>query len=181
VEDLITQAEFARAVGVSRMSITKAIQSGRLRVFNGRGDQVAPGYSGKRWLKPDVAAKDWENRRLRLDDNMDGASDLLAARTRTAVAHAELEEMRVARERGMWMPKALFQEAIGDVLRAVKQAHLNAVYGVEEICGAYQSNGLPAAAGRMRAQMVELLNSIADMLAAAEAKFEPPEGDGDGG
>jgi hypothetical protein len=173
-DETASKAEFARLRGVTPDCVSRWLRNGKI------SDKAIVGVGRNARIRVDIATKMVERRRQRFDDDTASVA-LLDARTRTAVAHAELQEMRVARERGLWMPKAEFQEAVGDVLRAVKQAHLNAVYGVEEICGAYQSNGLPAAAGRMRAQMTELLNSIADMLAAAEAKFEPPEGDGDGG
>jgi hypothetical protein len=35
--ELVSQADFARAVGVSRMAITKAVQAGRLQPYDEAG------------------------------------------------------------------------------------------------------------------------------------------------
>jgi hypothetical protein len=64
----VTQAAFARKLGVTAPAVSQAIQSGRLVAYNGRGERVQPGYGGRKWLKPAEAMEDWDNNRLRVDD-----------------------------------------------------------------------------------------------------------------
>jgi hypothetical protein len=74
----VTVTEFARRAGVSDPAVSKAIQNGRLRVYDGRGKPVSPWVAGRKWLKPAEAALDWDDSRLRFDDFA-----LLAAETKT--------------------------------------------------------------------------------------------------
>jgi hypothetical protein len=65
----VTISEFARRIGVSQPAVTQAVQSCRLRVYDGRGKRVSPDYAGRKWLRPAEAARDWDMERLRFDDN----------------------------------------------------------------------------------------------------------------
>jgi hypothetical protein len=64
----LTQAAFARKLGVTAPAVSQAVQSGRLVAYNGRGERVQPGYGGRKWLKPAEALEDWDNNLLRVDD-----------------------------------------------------------------------------------------------------------------
>jgi hypothetical protein len=64
----VTVTEFARRIGVSQPAVTKAVQSGRLRVYDGAGKPVSPWVAGRKWLKPAEAVRDWDESRVRLDD-----------------------------------------------------------------------------------------------------------------
>ena len=58
----------AKAVGVSRMAITKAIQAGRLQPYNEAGRPVSPTFRGRKFLKLEEAKEAFECNRLRLDN-----------------------------------------------------------------------------------------------------------------
>jgi biotin operon repressor len=67
-ELMISQAAFARAVGVSRMAITKAIQAGRLQPYNEAGRPVSSTFRGRKFLRLEDAKEAFESNRLRLDN-----------------------------------------------------------------------------------------------------------------
>jgi hypothetical protein len=180
---MILQADLARRLGVSPQAVRKAIRSGRLRVYDGHGQPVPPNFAGRKWLKPDMAAEDWHNRRQRFDAHAVAASpdpaasdDLLAARARVVSAQAELLEMRIAREQGELISKAAVFESIADVGRAVQRLFKNGVEWSEELYGAAQAGcGLGAFASMLRVRLIELNNSLSDMILAEAARY------GDGG
>jgi hypothetical protein len=66
--ELISQAAFARAVGVSRMAITKAVQAGRLQPYDEAGRPVSPDFRGRKFLKLEEAKEAFEYNRVRLDN-----------------------------------------------------------------------------------------------------------------
>lgn len=66
---MISQARFARAVGVTRMAITLAVQSGRLQAYDAVGRRVSSTFRGRKFLKLDEAVRDWDGNRVRFDDN----------------------------------------------------------------------------------------------------------------
>ena len=66
--EFVTQAAFARAIGVSRMAITKAVQAGRLQPYDEFGRPVSPDFRGRKWLRTTEAVRDWDNNRLRFDN-----------------------------------------------------------------------------------------------------------------
>jgi hypothetical protein len=174
----VTAAALARRLGVSPPSVGKAIQTGRLVAYDGRGERVPPGFTGRKWFKPAEAAEDWSCRRQRFDDDdLGGSGDLFAARTRTARLHGELLQLRLAKEQGELVPKGASIAAVETLGRAVQRAHMAGVGWAEEILAAGQAGGLAAASALLRAKFTELLNSVADMIMAAEAEFEPPGGE----
>ena len=68
VEHMVSQATFAKAVGVSRMAITKAIQAGRLQPYNEAGCPVSSTFRGRKFLRLEEAKEAFEYNRLRLDN-----------------------------------------------------------------------------------------------------------------
>jgi hypothetical protein len=65
---MVSQADFARAVGVSRMAITKAVQAGRLQPYDWAGRPVSPDFRGRKFLRLKEAKKAFEYNRVRLDN-----------------------------------------------------------------------------------------------------------------
>ena len=66
--ELVSQAAFARAVGVSRMAITKAVQAGRLQPYDETGRPVSPDFRGRKFLKLEEARRSFDESRVRLDN-----------------------------------------------------------------------------------------------------------------
>jgi hypothetical protein len=66
--EFVTQAAFARAVGVSRMAISKAVQAGRLQPYDEVGRPVSPDFRGRKFLRLQEAKVAFEHNRVRLDN-----------------------------------------------------------------------------------------------------------------
>jgi biotin operon repressor len=67
-ESMVSQATFAKAVGVSRAAIGKAIQAGRLQPYNEAGLPVSATFRGRKFLKLEEAKEAFECNRIRLDN-----------------------------------------------------------------------------------------------------------------
>jgi hypothetical protein len=68
VEIMVSQAAFAKTVGVTRMAITKAVQAGRLQPYDWAGRPVSPDFRGRKFLKLEEAKEAFEYNRVRLDN-----------------------------------------------------------------------------------------------------------------
>ena len=66
--EFVSQAAFARVLGVSRMAICKAIQAGRLQPYNEVGRPVSPDFRGRKFLKLEESKEAFEHNRVRLDN-----------------------------------------------------------------------------------------------------------------
>jgi biotin operon repressor len=66
--EFVSQAAFARAIGVSRMAICKAVRAGRLQAYNEAGCPVSPDFRGRKFLKLGEAREAFEYNRVRLDN-----------------------------------------------------------------------------------------------------------------
>ena len=64
----VTITEFARKIGVSQSAVSQAVQSGRLRAYDGYGERVGRGYAGRKWLRTSEAVLDWDANRVRFDN-----------------------------------------------------------------------------------------------------------------
>jgi hypothetical protein len=175
--EFVSQAAFARAIGVSRMAICKALQAGRLQPYDEAGRPVSPDFRGPKFLKLDEARQSFDESRVRLDDSFLAKEsdksgpprrDLLSARTRTSSLQAELLQMRLAREQGEVIPRAAAMAAVEALGRAVKRAHKAIPGWAEEITGAAQIGGVAAVSGLLRAKSAELGNSVADLITAVK-------------
>jgi hypothetical protein len=66
--EFVSQAAFARAIGVSRTAVSKAFRAGRLQPYNEAGRPVSPDFRGRKFLKLDEAKEAFEYNRVRLDN-----------------------------------------------------------------------------------------------------------------
>ena len=172
----VTLAEFARKLNVSGQAVSQAVQSGRLRAFDSHGELVPANYPGRKWLDPALAAEDWRYRRRRIDDAAtDADGDLVAARVRAASLQVELLEIRIAKQRGELIPRADALAAAQAAGRAVQRAFKGGVAWSEELGAAFQQNGLAGLAACLRGKLFELNNTLADLIAAEAAQYEPPD------
>jgi hypothetical protein len=172
----VTAAQLARKLNVSGAAVSQAIQSGRLVAFDGHGERVPPGFSGRKWFDEALAAEDWRNRRVRIDDGAGASDELVAAKVAKERLQSELLQMRVAREQGDLIPKAAMLAAMETLGRAVRQALAGISGWAEEIVAAEREGGVGAVSARLRAKFFELANAVADMIeaeAAAALKDDP--------
>jgi hypothetical protein len=65
---MVSQAEFARAIGVSKTAISKAVASGRLQPYDWAGRPVSSTFRGRKFLRLAEAREAFEYNRVRLDN-----------------------------------------------------------------------------------------------------------------
>jgi hypothetical protein len=170
-DPMVSATAFSKAAGVSERAIADAIKHGRLQAYSKSGRRVSADFKGPKRLKLDEAQKSFDENRTRLDDSfLEGSaksgSPLVTARTKTSNLQAALLQMRLARELGDVIPKGAAKAALESLGRAVQRAHKAIPGWAEEIAAAAQNGGVGAVSGLLRAKSSDLLNSIADMIAA---------------
>jgi hypothetical protein len=120
--NLISPAQFAASVGVTRQSVHEAIRAGRLSTIEGK-------------LDPAVARIQWEtNRKRKRADAPPGASTQAmvsaaleadpywSSKARREAAEAELAELRAAELRGELVRKAVVEREISSRLVALRES-----------------------------------------------------------
>ena len=65
---MMSPAEFAREIGLSRQAIAKAIRVGRVPVYDAAGQRVGPDYDGRKFVRPEEGRRAFELSRARIDD-----------------------------------------------------------------------------------------------------------------
>lgn len=67
---MLSPAEFARQMGVSKQAVSKAIKSGRVPVYDETGKRCAADYEGRRFVDLDEGRAAFRLSRSRVDDHM---------------------------------------------------------------------------------------------------------------
>jgi hypothetical protein len=167
----VTIAELARKLGVSGQAVSQAVRSGRLRAYDGHGERVPPGYTGRKWLEPASAAEDWHNRRQRYDDPV-ASGDLVSARTRVVDLQGQLLELRRARENGELISRAEAFASAETLGRGIQRALKGIVGWSEALMAAGRDGDVGAVSVILKTKFAGLENSIQDMIAAAIDEFD---------
>lgn len=186
--DMITPAEFARQIGVTKQAVGKAIKVGRVPVYDVSGASVPADFAGRKFVKPIEAAAKFNLNRARIDDDFaaaaraeidrvldieapppsssepDSSSTLVAAKTDRETLQADLLRMRLARERGDLVSLSAQLEAFETAGRSVARSWQALPTWAEEIYASAQS-GLPALTAWLRVRANEQCGQIADMMA----------------
>lgn len=129
----VTQADFARRIGVDRAHVTRLKQAGRLVMAHGRVlvDESVARIEATGGIRPDVADRHAERRKARqraetgADEPMSlgAARDLLArSKARREAALAEKEEIERDRIAGELVARADAERAMRDLGAAVRAA-----------------------------------------------------------
>jgi hypothetical protein len=194
---LVTPAEAARSIGVSRQAISKAIKVGRITAHDASGLPVAADYSGKKFIDPGEAVRQFALNRARIDDTDIEASplpDLVAAAEHAAAVQAsdtltgvrrdteqlkaELLKLRLARERGDTIDRAAAEAALESAGRAVAEA-IAILPGLAEEIFALAKTGTPERVAAFLTEKAEAIRrTIADKL---EIDLDDADLGGDGG
>lgn len=189
--DMITPAEFARQIGVTKQAVGKAIKVGRVPVYDISGASVPADHPGRKFVKPEEAASKFNLNRARIDDDFaaearaeidrvldieappppasteqDSSPTLVGAKTEREALQADLLRMRLARERGELVALPAQLEAFETAGRTVARSWQALPTWAEEIFGVVQQGGLPAIAAWLRAKASEQCSQIADLMAA---------------
>jgi phage terminase Nu1 subunit (DNA packaging protein) len=166
----VTTAQLARKLGVSGQAVGKAIRSGRLVAFDGRGERVSGDFRGRKWLNQASAVEDWHNRRQRYDDPA-ASDELLAARGRVADLQNQLLELRRAKAAGELISRSEAIASAQSLGAAIKRALSGIVGWSEALYAAQQEGGVAAVSAVLMAKNAELADSLANLIAAAGAEF----------
>lgn len=172
MSDVVSKAEFAQLAGVSKARVSQWLRDGVI------GPEALLGQGRHARIRAELALEMLRTR-LELSRSPGAAkSELVTARTRTANLQAELLSLRLSRASGATIPRDEALVAVEDLGRSIRRA-LAAIPGcwAEELVAAEQDGGLRAVSALLRVKSAELLSSIADMIAAAEAELidDPPD------
>jgi hypothetical protein len=157
----ISKAEFAKLAGVSPGRVSQYLREGVI----GRAALVGDGRNAR--IKADLALAMVRDRmdpaRSVIGSSPDSStSSFVANRARREGYQADLLELRLAHGRRELQEAA--DAAVVALGTAVKRAHRDIPFWVDEIIGAWQAGGIAAAYALMRSKDDELLSSIADMI-----------------
>lgn len=167
-EGLITPTEFARAIGVSKSAVLKAVRHGRVPIYDETGARLKPGEAGRfKFLRLEEATLAWRLNRSRFDPAKDDPT-IIAARIAREKAQVELLQLRLAKERGELISRAAQLEACETAGRMVTRAIMASPMWTEEIVGIYRTGGDSALRQWLRAKAVETCNSLADLMTAPD-------------
>lgn len=194
--DLISQADFAKEIGVSKQAVSKAISVGRLPVYDVTGLPAGADYKGRKFLRLEEARTKFELSRARIDDaTIADASNalereldpeapdpapapavvdaptrsLVEAKTSKEDLQAQILRMRIAKERGDLVSKHAMLDALETAGRQVQRAILQITSWAEELNGIAHEGGVPALTAHLRSKSTALAGTLADGLAAAAA------------
>ena len=171
--NLISPAQFAASVGVTRQSVHEAIQNGRLSTIEGK-------------LDPAVARIQWETnrkvKRKRAQETINPAQSPLSSaleadpywssKARREAAEAELAELKAAELRGDLVRKAVIEREISSRLVALRESLFALADRLAAVLAAQTD---PGAVRRM------LRDEHHAALASFAARLDEPELGGDDG
>lgn len=181
LDEVVSKADFARRCGVTRGRVSQWLRDGQI------GGEALDGTGRRARIRADVAVGmlrdrlDWfrGGSVADLGGSRGGVADLkfkaAIVRTSTANLQRQLLEIKLAKMRGELISLAEVNEKIQVLGRAVQRLFKSRIEWSEELYAAGQAGGLGAHSALLRAKLIEFNNIFADMVAAAEAEFEPPE------
>lgn len=183
--ELQSPAEFARSIGVSRQAISKAIGVGRITAYDANGLPAEPGYRGRKFIDREEAVRQFALNRARIDDvdiamppaepaagkaddgapvNGSSGETLTGVRRDTEQLKAELLKLRLARERGDTIERAVVEAALETAGRKVADA-ISILPGLAEEIFAHAKTGTPESlAAFLTEKTTAIRTTIADAL-----------------
>ena len=125
--NLMTQAEYARHRGCSKVAVGKAIKAGRISLVNGKIDPVVAGIQWEKNSRARASAQ--TSAQLPLDaapatDEPTKADDYMTNRNRREAAEAERAELSLAEEKGQLIRVDAVKAAVASVFSATRDALL---------------------------------------------------------
>jgi hypothetical protein len=168
----LTKSDFAKLAGVTPGRISQLLRDGVIS----RSALAGDGRNAK--IKADLALAMMRDRQdpAKRANTDDAGSTYLANRARREGYQADLLAIRLGQGRRQLEEE--YKVAWHALIEAIKRAFKTIPFRVEEIIEAWQTGGLPAAYARSRAHTDELLNTVADLM-AADLDEHAPERDDD--
>ena len=178
-EPMVSATAFSKAAGVTPSAISDALKHGRLQAYSKSGRRLSAGSKGPKFFKFDEARKSFDESRVRPPTNGNKSvpppRGLVLLTEQTKNLQNELLRMRIAREHGELIPRAAIEASDEATGAAIQRAHKAIPSWSEELVAAYQNGGLGAHSALLRVKSAELLNSIADLIAAEAERSADPE------
>ncbi len=192
---MISQAAFAKQIGVTPQAVSKAVKAGRVPVYDATGLRVPADFRGPKFIRPDEGAVAFRFSRARLDDAAvaDMAAELdrelaiepddappargqqapaapatlVGAKTAKEELQADLLRLRLQRERGELISRQTQLDAFETAGRTVGRLLVTMPAWAEELNAAARSGGVPALTAWLRAKAGELCLQAADIMTAS--------------
>lgn len=204
---MLSPAEFARTIGVSKQAVSKAIRAGRIPVYDETGRRCGADFEGRRFVDPEEGRAAFRLSRSRVDDHMlaeiaaetagdldlladafsspteAGAPDAVRSGTLTGVKtekeqlQADLLRLRLARERGELIARQAQLDAFEQAGRRVANELQSIQQWAEEITSIAHASGVSGVGAFLRTKGTDLCTRLADLMALDQ---ESDGGDDDG-
>jgi hypothetical protein len=188
---MITPAEFARKVGITRQGVAKAIKVGRIPVYDEAGLRVDASYEGRKFVNPDEAFEAFKLSRARIDDaalvaaaaelerdlaeaiapppedkatTPPAADAFYGARSESEKARLALLNLRLARERGEVVEKAPILSGAEKAGQVCGREFDTFLHLSEQLDALSKTGGVDAIDAFMRKKVAEAKNNAADAI-----------------
>jgi hypothetical protein len=191
---MISPAEFARTLGVSKQAVSKAIRAGRVLVYDETGARCAADYAGRKFVDLEEGRTAFRLSRSRVDDHMlaeiaaeteaevdrlddrpplataavPPAGTLTGVKTEKEQLQSELLRLRIARERGELIARQAQIDAFEQAGRRVANELQSIPQWAEEITSIAHASGVAGVTAFLRAKGSAFCTRLADLMVADE-------------
>lgn len=189
---MLSPAEFARQMGVSKQAVSKAIKAGRIPIYDETGARCSSDHEGRKFVDPDEGRAAFRLSRSRVDDHMlaeiaaetaaelDPLADagqrtvdlspsqsgtLTGVKTEKEQLQADLLRLRLARERGELVARQAVADAFEQAGRRVANELQSIQQWAEEITSIAHASGVSGVTVFLRTKGTELCTRLADLMA----------------
>lgn len=186
---MLSPAEFARTMGVSKQAVSKAIKAGRVPVYDETGARCAADYAGRKFVDPEEGRAAFRLSRSRVDDRMlaeiaaetaeevDRLEEAPAPKPAAAVAgtltgvktekeqlQSELLRLRLARERGELIARQAQIDAFEQAGRRVANELQSIPQWADEVTSIAHAAGVAGVTAFLRTKGTEFCARLADLM-----------------
>lgn len=198
---LLTPSEFAPMVGVTRQAVAKAIQAGRIPVYDRDGVPTTSGAAGRKYVQADEARRAFALNRARIDvGRLDLVDDSLSPPTATPIAQAppvadafapapgagslaaektlherikrERAQLHLDRERGEMVSRAAILAAAETAGRQIQTEVMGLPLLAEDLVAAAHEGGAPAVSAILAREAARICDTLADRLTLTPAEVD---------
>lgn len=184
---MLSPAEFARTMGVSKQAVSKAIKAGRVPVYDETGARCAVDYEGRKFVELDEARAAFRLSRSRVDDHMlseiaaetadevdrlddatlerpNGTGTLTGAKTEKEQLQSELLKLRLGRERGELIARQAQIDAFEQAGRRVANELQSISQWAEDLTSIAHATGVAGVTAFLRTKGTEFCARLADLM-----------------
>lgn len=190
---MLSPAEFARTMGVSKQAVSKAIKAGRVPVYDETGARCAADYDGRKFVDANEARAAFRLSRSRVDDHMlaeiaaetigevdrieeparqaaspsapsSASGTLTGVKTEKEQLQSELLKLRLARERGELVARQAQVDAFEQAGRRVANELQSIQQWAEEVTSIAHASGVAGVTAFLRTKGTEFCARLADLM-----------------